>query len=180
MSERLQQRPVHRRAAAIVHADDAAHSMRVSMERIGFSKGTKWRCSALASFNTWESTSTQACASKRSESLRAPMRRSASIPRRRNSHHSTSDCSRQFGVEEKIPRCRRFHPRDQESGLLLRCPCAARLRSRAAQTPPARAPSGESRSGANPPRSRATRPSLRGRCRARKRSAAEIFCNARS
>src|SRR5277367_1524736 len=96
MSERLQQPALHRRATAIVDAHDAAQSVRASRGEIGPSNGTKCRCSLLVSFSTAQSTSTHACASKRSNSLRAPMRSSAAIPRRRSSHHSTSDCSRQF------------------------------------------------------------------------------------
>ena len=41
MSERLQQRPVHRRATAIVDAHDAAQSVRASRGEIGPSNGTK-------------------------------------------------------------------------------------------------------------------------------------------
>ena len=37
-----------------------------------------------------------------SESLRAPIRNAASIPRRRKSHHRTNDCSRQFGRKKRF------------------------------------------------------------------------------
>src|SRR5580693_8997827 len=107
MRERLQQPALHRRATALVNAHDAAQSMRASKGVIGPSNGTKCRCSAVASFNTAESASTHACASKRSNSLRAPMRNSAAIPRRRSSHHTTSDCSRQF-VQKKTLRAAAF------------------------------------------------------------------------
>src|SRR5271156_291954 len=102
MRERLQQPAIHRRATTLVNTHDAAQSVRASRGVIGPSNGTKCWCSALASFNTAESTSTHACASKRSDSLRAPMRNSATIPRRRSSHHSTSDCSRQFVAKKKF------------------------------------------------------------------------------
>src|SRR6202789_1473347 len=75
--ERLQQPALHRRATALVNAHDAAQSMRASRGVIGPSNGTKYRCSAAALFNTAEAASTPACASKRSNSLRAPMRNSA-------------------------------------------------------------------------------------------------------
>ena len=41
MSKRLQQRPVHRRTAAIVNAHDAAQSVRASRDEISPSNGTK-------------------------------------------------------------------------------------------------------------------------------------------
>ena len=96
MSEVLQQRPVNRRSAKIEHADDAAHSILVSMDRSGLSNGTKCRCSWFESSSTTPSNSTQACASNCPDSLRPPIRRATTIPRRRNSHHKTSECSKQF------------------------------------------------------------------------------------
>ena len=136
MRERLQQRPVHRRTTAIVDADDAAQSMRASrgsnraarMERNDDAPRPRHSTPA-------ESNSTHACASKRSNSLRAPIRNSAAIPRRRSSHHRTSDCSRQFVREKKIPRRRRFHPRDQLRRLSSRCGLRTRGRVRGRRQP---------------------------------------------
>ena len=70
--------------------------------------------------------------------------------------------------------------RSGERTLVPMRPVRTRLCSPSAQKPPARAPSGESRSGANRPRWPAIRPSLRGRRLVRRHSVAEIFSNARS
>src|SRR6185437_3473135 len=60
-----------------------------------------------ASFSGIPEYSTHACASNRAPSFRPPIRRSASNPRRRNSHQSPKERSRQVGW---IPRCRAALP----------------------------------------------------------------------
>ncbi len=83
------------------------------------------------------------------------------------------------GRKDSVPPLLASSRRGERTLVPMR-PVRTRLCSLPVQQSPARVPSGESRSNANLPRSRAGRPSLRGRRLARGRSAAEIFSSVRS
>src|SRR5271154_5775206 len=90
------------RTASVEHAYDSAQCVSVPIDVACPSNGEKWRCSSPKPFRIAPRNSTQACASKRFRSFRAPIFSSAAIPRIRSSHQSTSDCSRQFVPKKRF------------------------------------------------------------------------------